>query len=408
MKRKFLACILIISVATLAGCGSKKEESKNDDSIKNHERSDNDIDDSEEIEESVAYESDVEVTMPEYDYDEYYEIYADLIDDFYYIAAGNDMIDLDGDTGVREIAMYSGEESGTDLVGYAIEDINNDGVPELIIANVDECWKSGGVIDEYGSQILAVYTCDDDEPVFVFEGWDRNRYYILEDGSIYNEGSAGASESAIGKYRLLGTKLKCDEFYFSMGSDDDYSVIEYYYNNTGEWNKDISEASDADEYEEVMTQCTEKIRKLSLKSFTTYALDNGSDDVDNSEASYVSVYYAEDIEDKYSDKMEITIDDGEYSIRVGFVPTGNVSEFALYDITSIDFDEEGKLSCELSRIFEPGMFDEETPFYVQIVMAGDTQQYAISYVNQDGNTEYYAVEQSGQDGSLILTEIVAR
>lgn len=47
-----------------------------------------------------------------------------------------------------------------------------------------------------------MYTLHDDKPVLLIEGWARNRYYLLNDGTIYNEGSSGAAYTSFGIYRI--------------------------------------------------------------------------------------------------------------------------------------------------------------------------------------------------------------
>ncbi|MCL2194516.1 MAG: hypothetical protein FWB76_00995 [Oscillospiraceae bacterium] len=62
---------------------------------------------------------------------------------------------------------------------YALADINNDGVPELIMAHM---WVSSDV----EPVISRIYTLDGDEPVFL-EGFNpvRSRGHIADDGTIY-------------------------------------------------------------------------------------------------------------------------------------------------------------------------------------------------------------------------------
>ena len=54
----------------------------------------------------------------------------------------------------------------------------------------------------WNNRILLMYTLHDDKPVLLIEGWARIRYYLLNDGTIYNEGSSGAAYTSFGIYRI--------------------------------------------------------------------------------------------------------------------------------------------------------------------------------------------------------------
>lgn len=65
-----------------------------------------------------------------------------------------------GEFGVIESARAM-EDNALDGLGYTIQDLSGDGIPELVV----------GTLPEYGGQINAVYTLVDGQPQFVFEGW---------------------------------------------------------------------------------------------------------------------------------------------------------------------------------------------------------------------------------------------
>lgn len=83
--------------------------------------------------------------------------------------------------------------------GYLIEDIDGNGTEELIFGeNGPGAWD--GVIYD-------LYTIHDGELVHVFDGWDRNRYYLCENGMIANEGSSASDLSVYAYYVFEGTGL---------------------------------------------------------------------------------------------------------------------------------------------------------------------------------------------------------
>ena len=85
-------------------------------------------------------------------------------------------------------------------VGYALQDINGDGVQELIIA---------GINDETYTEIVIfdLYTLENGQPVQLACTRARSRYFLRSDGSILNEGSNGAGNSIFVINRLYGSTL---------------------------------------------------------------------------------------------------------------------------------------------------------------------------------------------------------
>ena len=194
--------------------------------------------------------------------------YEELVERFYNLASDPySIVDIAeyGEFGVIESAR-SMEENALAGIGYTIEDLSGDGIPELVV----------GTLPEYGGQINAVYTLVDDCPEFVFEGWYRSSYSYLGDGRFYYYGSSGASETGQGYYSLSkdGTTLNCEEFYFTHAEREDYSDLKVYYNTTGSWDIKASEESDMtlDMFWDLEPFSSEE---LSLTSFADYELERG-------------------------------------------------------------------------------------------------------------------------------------
>lgn len=84
--------------------------------------------------------------------------------------------------------------------GYLLMDLDGNGVDELLFGeNHDDDWN--GIV-------YNIYTISGGSLVRVADGWERNRYYLCENGCIANEGSGGASESTYCYYTFDGTALK--------------------------------------------------------------------------------------------------------------------------------------------------------------------------------------------------------
>jgi len=125
--------------------------------------------------------------------------YKPILDDLYkfvYVLVNDIPIDeyeLFGKTGFGDGWGYafSYGEHVYGVVGYAIQDINNDGVPELLLLNKE------GVI-------LSFFTLKDNKPILL-GSYGRREYCggIATDGTIYTVGHAGAAA-----YNLHASILK--------------------------------------------------------------------------------------------------------------------------------------------------------------------------------------------------------
>jgi len=115
-------------------------------------------------------------------------------------------------------------------LGYALHDIDGNGVDELIFA-----YDAG-----YGeSNISLLYTMQNEKAVWLIGGWSRCRVTLGEDGFIYNMGSSGAADNIYAVYAIGEdeSSLKVRDYYFSGGWDDE----NWYHNTTGNEDKAESE-----------------------------------------------------------------------------------------------------------------------------------------------------------------------
>ena len=117
-------------------------------------------------------------------------------------------------------------------IGYSLQDIDMNGVDELIIASNEP--------DTYPvPRILAIYTVESGNAVQLADGWYRNRYFLLEGGRLVNEGSGGAAYSVISLQKInnAGTGLDTIEHYFTepiMDANGVSTGVAWYFNTTGD------------------------------------------------------------------------------------------------------------------------------------------------------------------------------
>lgn len=95
-------------------------------------------------------------------------------------------------------------------VGYCLLDVNGDGADELLVGS-----RTGAA---YPDQIIFdLYTMQDDTPVHVCSGQERDRYYLYQDEAapdayfFYNENSSSAFESGYLSLHLDGQTLSVDQ-----------------------------------------------------------------------------------------------------------------------------------------------------------------------------------------------------
>jgi len=144
--------------------------------------------------------------------------YKPILDDLYLVSE----LLLRGES--FEILVNYGELSFAERpwgeLGYAVIDINNDGIKELLIGTLD------GLKDAAPSFL---FTLKDGHPVLFANYWSRSRGVIAADGIIHYVGSGGASYNYLSSYRLDKNADTLTEL-TSMGSD--YSQAddkEYFY-----------------------------------------------------------------------------------------------------------------------------------------------------------------------------------
>lgn len=89
-----------------------------------------------------------------------------------------------------------------DQMGYSIQDINGDGIDELLIGEIGEngYWGLGS------GMFYDLYTKENGMPVLVIQSAERSRYYLCDNGTIANEASGGSRSNIYAYYTLEDAK----------------------------------------------------------------------------------------------------------------------------------------------------------------------------------------------------------
>lgn len=201
--KKLLCCILsLILVLSLAACGNPAADNPVDSAAESSV--------AENTEQSQTETSDsvvppVQTESSKLDENETVSPYAGILDSYYTAISEEWDAQTLMDAGMNYMITYAYDQTQPlTHVGYTIMDIDENGVEELLI---------GSIGNDEGTyrMIYDLYTLVDDEPVLVFSGGERNRYYLCSDAAIANEASNSAFQSAVFYFRLNGDTLALQE-----------------------------------------------------------------------------------------------------------------------------------------------------------------------------------------------------
>ena len=195
--------------------------------------------------------------MTEVDYN---AVYQEIIDEI------QEVVDFGYDSnrdykyitpGIMEKVTYGMNDS----LGYIIEDVNGDDVPELLIGYNE---SNGG--EKIHSYIINCYTANGTKTKLLLDGWVRAGYRWLGDGQFYYLGSEGVSVLCLGECHIDGyeTGAVWDDFYFSFVDNGNEA---YYHNTTGDVIVEGSEKLDVsgEDYDNIMSGYENRCKTLVWK-----------------------------------------------------------------------------------------------------------------------------------------------
>lgn len=391
MKRRSLMAAFLVGALLLGGCSKK-----GDDKEQQTENTTEIV--TEEVQTTAA-------TTTEQKEINYEDVYSDVLHSTYdFLLADIETIGdvSDEQTGLFEEKLAWEPEETLKNIGYAFRDISGDGIPELLIAEN----ASGG--------ILAIYTVEDETPVFVRSGHSRDCLYLLKGSdTIYNYGASGAAYVSFGTFHLSenGQAVQWDDFYFTDFSDDN---INYYHNTTGEWDTTNSEKLEVSADDFWAYDVSEDSIKRDLDLTLFIYMPGGSVEPPSTTADGVEIVDATgtgvDVRLANYESGELLnckfldLSSTEYRSELGFFAIdGNVVDLTFYKIECVISDE-GEIAYKgnSSYAYVPYIKEDE-PLLVYLEIPGDMPTTGFSYVDASGNTSYYAISLSGYDGSVVLT-----
>lgn len=272
--RRLVRNILLFGVVlTIAGCGGNDSNVNDNELTPQHSLDDfsEEVSDEDSKDVSAGLDQSVEVT-PEITAEaavkekiNYEKIYNRVLESYLKFIHDGGEGELEGSSGISEVILGLGAEETLSSIGYTIQDISGDGVPELLIGDFSE--EDTG----YGTMVYAVYNCVNGVAECTLEGWYRNAYHWMGDGCFTYSGSGGAIYSMIGTAKLSkdGTDLEWQDYYFTHEKDDNFDEIVVYHNTSGKDEVENSEEQELtlDDFWELEEQLLEKRQWLKMTSF---------------------------------------------------------------------------------------------------------------------------------------------
>lgn len=375
MKKKLLILAMLAAFsASLFGCGAGKGNTP------------------ESAPQDPVQEEPIPENTPEAPAHNWTEDYREVLDDFYefIFEADPDSEELYGSVGVSEVLHLSERIDTLKRVGYAIEDLTDDGIPELLIGAIDPDSP-----ERRGSEIYCAYSCTDGTPRGLLQGWARSSYQLTDDGSFFYRGSGGAMYGGFGKFTLNedASELVCDDFYFFEPDGEAYDGFVFYHNTSGIWDMSVSDVMDLpdDEFWALADKMEAHVSSVVFTPFVEYFDEE------------VRVQPADEVYGSAPAKA-VKLSESEPQTQLVFFAEDRVTDFRILAQNPKELDESG-FPQYTSELYRQAELTADKPLAVTLCFIGDIPNYAISYVDSEGETELFAIAQSGMDGLIFLMEL---
>ena len=328
--------------------------------------------------------------MPAYE-QEYRKIVAGVCD---YLTTGNTAgLPAQGLTGFEELDGHNDPGQGVSSVGYTLQDINNDKVPELIFGLIDYPEGKG----YYGRDIYAVYTFVDGKIKFVDEGWARSNIKLLANNMLLTRGNSSNTDYVLVLEDLLpnGNK-RCVDMYFTRSKNGNAAAngLDVYRNDVGRDDVAASQKTNmtADDFFDMGTEMAGDSVKLELLPLKEYK-QRGFKGLAMQYLECMGVHELQDAKVDLSKYEQVSVPNPFKGADVIFRSTKNLEEFRLLELAS------GKSVYSKDLL----MADEKLVLHLESLET--IPKNGISFKDDAGRERRFAILQSGKDGSIYLQEI---
>lgn len=372
-KNVLVGAMLLASLAMLLnGCGSDKQAAATQPKTTK-------------VEEATA----TVAKVPAYERE-----YGKLVEGIYnFVNDGNmDKVPQHGMTGIYELRDHMGYVDALNMLGYTLQDINNDKVPELIFAILDNEKQGKGY---YGKDIYAVYTFVDGKIKFVDEGWARSNIKLLANNMLLTRGNSSNTDYVLVLEDLLpnGNK-RCIDMYFTRSKSNNEPGLDVYRNDVGRADVAVSQKTNmtADDFFDMGEEMAGDSVKLELLPLKEYK-QRGFKSLAMQYLECMGVHELQDAKFDLSKYEQVSVPNPFKGADVIFRSTKNLEEFRLLELAS------GKSVYSKDLL----MADEKLVLHLESLET--IPKNGISFKDDAGRERRFAILQSGRDGSIYLQEI---
>lgn len=320
--------------------------------------------------------------------------YGKLVEGIYnFVNDGNmDKVPQQGMTGIYELRDHMGYVDALNMLGYTLQDINNDKVPELIFAILDNEKQGKGY---YGKDIYAVYTFVDGKIKFVDEGWARSNIKLLANNMLLIRGNSSNTDYVLVLEDLLpnGNK-RCVDMYFTRSKSNNEPGLDVYRNDVGRADAAVSQKTNmtADDFFDMGEEMAGDSVKLELLPLKEYK-QRGFKGLAMQYLECMGVHELQDAKFDLSKYEQVSVPNPFKGADVIFRSTKNLEEFRLLELAS------GKSVYSKDLL----MADEKLVLHLESLET--IPKNGISFKDDAGRERRFAILQSGKDGSIYLQEI---
>ena len=372
-KNVLVGAMLLASLAMLLnGCGSDKQAAATQPKTTK-------------VEEAAA----AVAKVPAYERE-----YGKLVEGIYdFVNDGNmDKVPQQGMTGIYELRDRMGYVDALNMLGYTLQDINNDKVPELIFAILDNEKQGKGY---YGKDIYAIYTFVDGKIKFVDEGWARSNIKLLANNMFLTRGNSSNTDYVLVLEDLLpnGNK-RCVDMYFTRSKSNNEPGLDVYRNDVGRADVAVSQKTNmtADDFFDMGTEMAGDSVKLELLPLKEYK-QRGFKGLAMQYLECMGIHELQDAKVDLSKYEQVSVPNPFKGADVIFRSTKNLEEFRLLELAS------GKSVYSKDLL----MADEKLVLHLESLET--IPKNGISFKDDAGRERRFAIQQSGKDGSIYLQEI---
>ena len=326
---------------------------------------------------------------------DYAQQYAPILESAYAFVVKNGE-EKEGFSSLAEVKQFNGAEKAGDIIGYTMQDISGDGVPELILGYAEQKQGQGF----YSSDIYAIYTLVYGKPQLKFEAWFKDRLRLLKDNTLFMQGTSGAAESYTGRFALEGTKKKCLDFFFTKPDEHNPEQIIVYHNQTGTSDPKQSEKSPIT-LEELGDMgngfSMEPLEFLPIKNYPQQGLKGLA-------KKHINIAWQKDSKLNLAQAERFNTPHADHAAKVVLLSDEPLPNFKVLGLEAANIDEGGQISYNVKDLYTKNSLAKNAPFMLTLTTFESIPYTGISFEDDLGRVRRFAIGQSGMDGSVSLSE----